>query len=191
MAADGVDRLLAWLQARSLRPEGLVNAARDRRFLSVDADGTVAADDFAGELALAVVVPYRLTLALAGMAGSRLANVVNLASMYGMVAPTPALYEGDLSHSPLSYGVGKAAMLHLTKELAVRLAPGIRVNAVSFGGIEGRADDAFRARYAKLCPAGRMLREDEVAAPVLFLLDPGSSSVVGANLVADGGWTLS
>jgi NAD(P)-dependent dehydrogenase (short-subunit alcohol dehydrogenase family) len=188
-ADDAVHALVAAMSTRGIRPTGLVNAARDRRLLATEPDGSVCRSNFLGELLLATVVPYELTLALAHMPGSRLRSVVNVASMYGLVAPTPALYDGDLSRSPASYGVGKAAMLQLTRELAVRLAPKVRVNAVSFGGVEGRSSAEFLQRYAALTPSRRMLREDEVVQPILFLLDDGSSSVVGANLVADGGWT--
>jgi len=111
--------------------------------------------------------------------------------MYGIVTATPALYDDPRNMAPMHYGVAKAALIHLTKEMAVRLAPrGVRVNAVSYGGIEGRADEAFAARYKKLAPLERMLRLDEVHAPVEFLLSAGASGMTGHNLVVDGGWTL-
>ena len=92
--------------------------------------------------------------------------------------------------SPLHYSVAKAAQVQLTRELAVRLAPkGIRVNGICFGGVEGRADEAFVDRYRQLCPAGRMLRDDEVVGPVDYLVSDASSGMTGHNMMVDGGWT--
>lgn len=187
---DAPARLQAALEPASLRPHRLVNSARSLDVLDTEADGSISRDNFVRELLLDVVVPYEITLSLAGQAGSRLDSVVNVASMYGVTAPNPALYEGSLLHSPASYGVAKAGLIQLTRELAVRLAPRVRVNAVSYGGVGGRVDEAFRRRYAALCPAGRMLGDDDIVGPVAFLLGPESSSTTGHNLLADGGWTI-
>ncbi|MDA0221589.1 MAG: SDR family oxidoreductase [Proteobacteria bacterium] len=187
---DAAEAVTAWLDRIDAHPTGLVHAARSLAHLKVDDDGRITRGHFLGELTLSVVAPYELTFALAARSGSRLSSVVNLSSMYGLVTPAPALYEGSLKTSPINYGTAKAAMIHLTRELAVRLAPDVRVNAVSFGGVAGRADEAFQKRYAALCPAGRMMEENEVVGPVLFLLGEGAAGMTGANLVADGGWTL-
>jgi NAD(P)-dependent dehydrogenase (short-subunit alcohol dehydrogenase family) len=107
------------------------------------------------------------------------------------VAANPGLYENPASQSPLHYGVAKAALAHLTRELAVRLAPaGIQVNCIAFGGVEGRVDAEFRQRYAKLCPLGRMLNEGEVAGPVDMLLSDHFTAMTGHVLAVDGGWTI-
>lgn len=187
---DAPGAVTAWLDRIAAHPTGLVHAARSLAHLKVDDDGRISRDHFLGELTLSVIAPYELTVALAARSGGRLSSVVNLSSMYGLVAPTPALYEGSLKASPINYGTAKAAMIHLTRELAVRLAPTVRVNAVSFGGVAGRADEVFQKRYAALCPAGRMMQENEVVGPVLFLLGEAAAGMTGANLVADGGWTL-
>jgi NAD(P)-dependent dehydrogenase (short-subunit alcohol dehydrogenase family) len=188
--ANAAAELSAFLEKAGLRPRGLVNNARSLSLLETAPDGSVARENFAGEFLLDVIVPYELTLALAKGWERSLTSVVNVASMYGIVAPNPQLYEGSLAHSPINYGVAKAALLHLSRELAVRLAPRVRVNAVSYGGVAGRADASFMQRYAQLCPAGRMLNDDEVAGPVTFLLGAASSSMTGHNLVADGGWSV-
>jgi NAD(P)-dependent dehydrogenase (short-subunit alcohol dehydrogenase family) len=188
--ADGVAHVLGQVRNAGFQPTSLINNARSQDFLKVDVAGTTSRDDFLGELLMDVVVPYELTLGLAQASESRLRTVVNIGSMYGVVAPTPALYGGTLERSPINYGVAKAAMIHLTRELAVRLAPRVRVNAISFGGVEGRVDEAFRQRYAALCPVGAMLAESDTIGPVLFLLGDDSASMTGANLTADGGWTL-
>jgi NAD(P)-dependent dehydrogenase (short-subunit alcohol dehydrogenase family) len=191
LAPDGVDVLVDDLAQRGLAVTHLVNNARSLSSLAVQASGLTRRQDFLAELDMNVVVPYTLATRLASDARHRLRNVVNVGSMYGLVAPNPALYEGSLVRSPVQYGVSKAALHHLTRELAVRLSPqGVRVNCVAFGGVEGRVDEGFLNRYAALAPAGRMLREPEVVGPVDFLLSEASSAVQGHVLVADGGWSI-
>jgi NAD(P)-dependent dehydrogenase (short-subunit alcohol dehydrogenase family) len=188
---ETVADLVGDLSGRGLQPEGLVNNARSLRHLKTDSRGVVSRDDFTGELLLDVVVPYELTMALALAPDSRLRRVVNIGSQYGVVAVNPGLYETPAEQAPPSYGVAKAALVHLTRELAVRLADrGIQVNCASFGGVEGRVAPAFAERYARLAPQGRMLREDDVVGPVDYLLSDACAAITGHNLVVDGGWTL-
>lgn len=184
-------RLVDDLFARGVVITHLINNARSMSTLAVQPDGTTLREAFAGEFEMDVVVPYELTMSLARSASHRLKAVVNIGSMYGQVAPNPTLYDGSLDRSPIQYGVSKAGLHHLTRELAVRLAPqDIRINCVAFGGVEGRVDDGFLARYAQLVPSRRMLKEQEIIGPVDFLLGDASSSVNGHVLVADGGWSV-
>lgn len=184
-------KLVDEVSARGIVVTHLVNNARTLETLSVQPDGTTQRDAFVGEFEMDVVVPYELSMCLSRAVGHQLKAVVNIGSMYGEVAPNPALYEGSLDRSPIQYGVSKAGLHHLTRELAVRLAPkNIRVNCVAYGGVEGRVDEAFLARYAQLVPSRRMLQDAEVIGPVEFLLDDVSSAVNGHVLVADGGWSV-
>lgn len=188
--ASGVDKLLHELQTRSISVHHLVNNARRTDTLVVEDDGTTKRKNFIAEFELDVVVPYELCVGLAGTSESALKTVINIGSQYGLVSPNPALYGGTLAASPIQYGVAKAALVHLTKELAVRMADqGIRVNCIAYGGVEGRVDQAFVDRYAQLVPSRRMLTEAEFPGPVAFLLSDASTAVTGQVIVADGGWT--
>lgn len=189
--ARAIASLEAQLDALGVRPDCLVNNARSISFLGIGEDGVVSRENFCNEYLLDVVVPYELTMALARQQGSRLRRVLNIGSQYGTVAANPNLYTDHARQSPLHYGVAKAALAHLTKELAVRLAgEGVQVNCVAFGGVEGRVDEAFKKRYAQLCPLGRMLRDDEVTGPVDMLLTDASSGITGHVLAVDGGWSI-
>jgi len=188
---DAIVLLREQLDARDIRPDCLINNARSISFLQIGADGLVSRENFTNEYLLDVVVPYELTMALAQQRDSQLRRVLNIGSQYGTVAANPHLYTDPIKQSPLHYGVAKAALAHLTKELAVRLAgKGIQVNCVAFGGVEGRVDEAFKQRYAQLCPMGRMLRDDEVVGPVDMLLSDKCSGITGHILAVDGGWGI-
>ena len=176
---------------QELSPHILVNNARNVDYLKSDEKGIISRENWLGEFLLDVVVPYELTMALIDLPETKLSKVINIASIYGITAPNMMLYENPLKQSPVNYGVAKAALIHLTKELAVRLAPkGVVVNAVSFGGIAGRVDEAFQKSYARLCPAGSMLTDENIFGPVNFLASNDSAGMTGHNLVVDGGWTI-
>lgn len=189
-AEDAPERVARELVRRDMLPEVLVNNARDSTYLETVPGGRTSRASWQGELLLDVVVPYELTVNFAELAASPLRRVINVASIYGVAAPNLSLYTDPTRESPVNYGVAKAALIHLTKELAVRLAHRrISVNSVSYGGVAGRADDGFLARYARLCPAGRMLDDSEVFGAVKFLASSDASGMTGHNLVVDGGWT--
>jgi len=191
MAPDAAATVVDGLRRIGCMPDRLINNARSVSFLRTGEDGRVARQDFLDEFTLDVVTPYELVMALADAPDSRLRAVVNIGSQYGAVAPNLRLYTDPVRQSPLQYGVAKAALAHLTKELAVRLADrSIRVNCVAFGGVEGRVDEAFKQRYAALCPIGRMLGEHELAGPVDLLLSDAASAVTGHVMMADGGWSV-
>jgi NAD(P)-dependent dehydrogenase (short-subunit alcohol dehydrogenase family) len=190
-APDAAKGLVERLYQQGIQPDCLVNNARSLNFLGIEPDGSVTRENFVNEFLMDVVVPYELTMALALQDNTRLRRVVNIGSMYGTVAANPNLYTDPVCQSPLHYGVAKAALVHLTKELAVRLSRnGIQVNCAAFGGVEGRVDEAFKQRYAQLCPMGRMLGESEIVGPVDMLLSEKCSGVTGHVFAVDGGWSI-
>ncbi len=188
---NAIATLIKQLNTQSIFPDCLVNNARNTSFLKINEDGMVSRENFINEYILDVIVPYEITMALMRQKGSQLQRVVNIGSMYGTVVMNPHLYIDPIQQSPLQYSVAKAALAHLTKEMAVRLADkSIQVNCIAFGGVEGRVDEAFKKRYAQLCPMGRMLHEDEVAGPVDMFLSEKCSGITGHILAVDGGWGI-
>jgi len=187
---QSVELAVSKLLSDGLSVNYLVNCARSTETLAVSPSGISEHENLIKEVELAVFAPYRLINTLLSNS-FKLISIVNLSSQYGIVAPNPNLYPGGLNNSSIGYGVAKAALNQLTRELAVRLSKHkTRVNAVAFGGFEGRADKNFIDKYSELVPSGRMLSINEAGGPVEFLLDNRSSSVNGHVLVADGGWTI-
>lgn len=169
--------------------EHIIHNARSLDFLSIEKTGITSKENFMGEFYLDVVFPYQLNNSIIKLENSNVNNIIFISSIYGIVAPTPSLYDNFVSSSAINYGVCKAAQIHLAKELAVRLAPKIKVNCVSFGGVKGRSDEGFEKRYNDLNPLGKMLEEHEVIEPIQFLISKNLKSMTGHNLIIDGGWT--
>lgn len=121
-------------------------------------------------------------------ARSQISSIVNVASMYAQLAPDFSMYPDGRAPPAIEYGATKAALVYVTKYLAAKWGPlGVRVNAVSPGGIHHEQSEEFLDRYAKTVPMGRMVEKSEVADTVCFLLADGSSGITGQNVVVDGG----
>ena len=125
----------------------------------------------------------------AALARSRAGSIVNIGSIYAVGGPDLRLYEGTAMGSPAAYAASKGGLVQLTRYLATVLAPGVRVNAISPGGIERDQPAAFQQRYAERVPLRRMGREEDVKGAVAYLASDASAYVTGQNLLVDGGWT--
>jgi NAD(P)-dependent dehydrogenase (short-subunit alcohol dehydrogenase family) len=110
--------------------------------------------------------------------------VVNMSSVGGM-RPAPGLG---------IYGMSKAAVSYLTAQLALELAPKVRVNAVAPAVVKTRfAAALYEGREAQVAagyPAGRLGVPEDVGAVVAFLLSDAASWITGQTIVLDGGATL-
>ncbi|NLE26755.1 MAG: SDR family oxidoreductase, partial [Clostridiaceae bacterium] len=117
-------------------------------------------------------------------------NIVNIASIYGMLGPDFSIYEGTTMTMPAEYAAIKGAIINFTRYLATYLASyNIRVNCLSPGGIFNEQPASFVEKYKQRTPMGRMGNPEDIAGGVLFLLSNLSSYVTGQNLVIDGGWS--
>lgn len=122
-------------------------------------------------------------------------SIIQTASIYGVVAPDQRIYEGSSYlggkiNTPAVYSASKAAVIGLTHHLAAYWASaGIRVNALTPGGVESGQNEEFSRRYSARVPLGRMAAPDDMVGALVFLASDASSYVTGQNLIVDGGLT--
>jgi NAD(P)-dependent dehydrogenase (short-subunit alcohol dehydrogenase family) len=130
----------------------------------------------------------------AAMRDAGAGSIVNIGSLYASIAPEPAFYDhypGDPPFlKPAAYGASKAGLLHLTRYFARLWGPhGVRVNALSPGGVHGEQDPEFLRKYCARVPLGRMAEPEDLAGPLVFLASDASRYVTGHELRVDGGFT--
>jgi NAD(P)-dependent dehydrogenase (short-subunit alcohol dehydrogenase family) len=122
--------------------------------------------------------------------------ILNIASDLALIGPDQRIYrQPDLPDQmqpvkPVTYSVVKSALVGLTRYLATYWADcGVRVNALSPGGVFNGQPLEFVEKLSQLIPLGRMAKLDEYQGAILFLCSDASSYMTGANLVIDGGRT--
>lgn len=116
-------------------------------------------------------------------------SIILFSSIYGMVGPDARLYADTPMVNPVGYGASKGGVIQLTRYLATLLAPKVRVNAISPGGVWRHQPEAFHSRYISRTPLGRMAAEEDLKGAVAYLASDLSAYVTGHNLTVDGGWT--
>jgi gluconate 5-dehydrogenase len=127
-------------------------------------------------------------------------SIINISTMYAMVAPSPALYEGTDFMNPPGYSASKAALLAFTRYAASFWGKyGIRSNAIlpgPFSNVEDagpnavRSDDFFLTRLKERTCLGRIGKPHELVGALLFLASDASSYLTGQAIAVDGGWTV-
>jgi len=132
----------------------------------------------------------------AAMAAAGGGVILNVASDLGVIAPDQRIYrqeglpEDQQPVKPVTYSVVKHGLVGLTRYLATYWADaGVRVNAISPGGVYNNQGDAFVKKLTDLIPLGRMADKDEYKGAIAFLCSDASSYMTGANLNIDGGRT--
>ncbi|WP_213663088.1 oxidoreductase [Stutzerimonas stutzeri] len=118
-------------------------------------------------------------------------SLVNMSSIYGVIAPRFEVYEGTQMTMPVEYAAIKSALQHLVSYItAYTKGGGFRVNCVSPGGILAGQDDEFLKRYNKFCREKGMLDAVDIVGAVAFLLSDASRYICGQNLIVDDGFSI-
>lgn len=118
-------------------------------------------------------------------------SIINMASIYGVIAPRFSIYENSTINMPVEYSAIKSAIIHMTKYMAQYFkGSNIRVNCISPGGILDGQPEEFLRRYNRLAATKGMLDPKDLQGTLLFLLSDMSEFINGQNIIVDDGWTL-
>ena len=187
-----VTRLIEKLHSEFGRIDALVNSAYPvirnpgRTFSEVKYDDFC--DNVSGHLGGYFLTSQKFSEYFVGQGKG---NIVNIASIYGVVAPDFDVYEGTDMVSSVEYVVVKSGLIHLTKFMAKYLRnKNIRVNSISSGGIFDNQPEPFLTNYRNKCLNKGMLDKKDLSGTLIYLLSDSSSALNGQNIIVDDGFTL-
>ena len=118
-------------------------------------------------------------------------NIVNISSVYGVIAPRFEIYKDTSMTMPVEYAVIKSGLIHLTKYMAKYFkGMNIRVNTISPGGILDNQPESFLNKYNDSCSTVGMLDKKDLNGTLVYLLSDMSKYVNGQNIIIDDGFVL-
>lgn len=118
-------------------------------------------------------------------------NIINIASIYGLIAPRFEIYENTSMTMPVEYAAIKSAVIHLTKYMAKYFkGKNIRVNVISLGGILDKQAELFVNKYNYYTLNKGMLDSSDINGTLIYLLSDLSQFVNGQNIIVDDGFSL-
>jgi len=187
-----IQKAIEYLDKKYAKIDALVNNAYPRNKNYGRAFFDVEYDDFVQNLGLNLG-GYFLTSQQFALyfKKQRYGSIVNISSIYGVVAPKFEMYEGTTMTTPVEYAAIKSALVHLTKYMAKYFKGlNIRVNALSPGGILNNQPKEFLEKYNKKCLNKGMLDKSDLKGTLVYLLSDMSKYVNGQNIIVDDGWSL-
>ena len=146
-------------------------------------------DTWRRALEVNLTAPFALIQSCVDLLKASKGVVINMGSIYGVLGPDMNLYQGTSMGNPAAYAASKGGLLQLTHWLATVLAPDIRVNMISPGGIFRHQPKDFCERYIQKTPLKRMATEEDLKGAIAYFATDLSLYVTGQNLLVDGGWT--
>ena len=187
-----VDNLIASLHISHGRIDAVVNNAypRNKNWGRKLEDVTYA--DFCENLSLHLggyfLIAQKFALYFRDHGGG---NIVNMASIYGTMAPRMEIYANTTMTMPVEYAAIKSAIIQITRYLAQYFkTSGVRCNALSPGGIFDQQPASFLENYNSHCGSKGMLDAQDILGTLIFLLSDSSRYITGQNLIVDDGFSL-
>lgn len=129
-------------------------------------------------------------IALEQMKIQKSGSLINMASIYGLVAPDFTVYNGTEMTTPAAYAAIKGGIINLTRYFASYYGPfQVRANCISPGGIFDHQPEVFVNNYCNKVPMKRMGSPKDISPAIHYLLSEESSYLTGQNIIIDGGWS--
>lgn len=187
-----VESLIAYLNKKYQRIDALINNAYPRNKNYGKKFEDVEYEDFCENLNINLG-GYFLTSQqfLKYFNNQGYGNLINISSIYGVVAPKFEIYSGTEMTMPIEYSAIKSALIHITKYIAKYYkGKNIRANAISLGGVLDQQPSQFIEQYNKHCCNKGMLDGKDIAGTLIYMLSDLSTYLNGQNIVVDDGFTL-
>lgn len=178
---------------QNLKIDGIVNAAYPRNKSYGSKFFDVSLKSFNENLSLHLGSAFILTQQAAAFFKSNLQplSLVNISSIYGVIAPKFEIYDNTNMTMPVEYAAIKAAIQHLNKYVVSYVKDSrFRVNCVSPGGVFDSQPVEFLSAYKEHTNGAGMLKVDEILGSIAFLLSEESKFVTGQNIIVDDGFSL-
>jgi len=156
---------------------------------------SISEDDWQTDIDVCLSGVFRTIKSATPLLKKRGGSILNIASMYGHVAPDYRMYDSEKYANPPSYGAAKAGVIQLTKYLSSFLSPdGIRVNCISPGAFPfekiQKENPEFMTRLNNKNPLNRIGKPHELKGTAALLCSDAGSYITGQNICIDGGWTV-
>jgi len=189
---ESVSQLIEAVHHRYGRIDAVVNSAYPRNANYGKAFFEVTHEDFCENVSLNLGGVFLICQKLAEYFKNQgYGNIVNIASIYGVITPKFDLYKDTSMTMPIEYASIKSALIHLTKYIAKYLSQlNIRANLISPGGILDQQPQAFINAYNKLCFNNGLMAPSDVTGTLIFLLSDMAPYINGQNIIVDDGITV-
>ena len=178
---------------RNSKSTGLVNASYPRNKAYGAKFLDVKGDDFNENLSLHLGSAFLIMqeAVRSYLANRRKFSLLNIASIYGVIAPEFDVYEGTSMTMPVEYAAIKSSIIHLSKYVSKYVAESdFRVNVVSPGGVYDGQNEIFLKQYRSKTHGSGMLMPRDLIPTIDFLLGEGARYITGQNIVVDDGFIL-
>ena len=189
---DSLQECISYLEAKYERIDALVNNAYPRNKNYARHFFDVEYEDFVENLGLNLGGYFTTSQQFAKyFQKQKYGNIINISSIYGVVAPKFEVYDGTSMTMPVEYATIKSGLIHLTKYMAKYFkGMNIRVNTLSPGGILDSQPEVFLEKYKEQCLNKGMLDKSDLKGTLVYLLSDMSKYVNGQNIVVDDGFVL-
>ena len=189
---ESLNKCIEYLDSKYRRIDALVNNAYPRNKNYARHFFDVEYEDFVENIGLNLGGYFNTSQQFAKyFQKQKCGNIVNISSIYGVIAPKFEVYDNTSMTMPVEYAAIKSGLIHLTKYMAKYFkGMNIRVNTLSPGGIFDSQPEKFLEAYKKECLNKGILDKSDLKGTLVYLLSDMSKYVNGQNIVIDDGFSI-